>query len=508
MNKDINTLIVQKLQKNMLEILRSDLIKYTHVCSTTPEFTLNEAIKRMTSCDFNLSELLGCQNLFYNHKALAKKLFGPTRFSGVPIMHHEEHKFMRVLPVGNSHIAYGINLPSSILMSALMGTHRRDWGVQVSFCKTITTFMVENIIPYPLVPVEKATMDSFETLRGVVTASFASKYRPLQFRRNAYDSLFLESKDNGEKQSDGVMGETLIEDCAHMGPIMTIASELELRHYSALQITAWHFDIQWANNITPLRPYKNNTSNDTCDSSFMPKEARCAFVEVAPDTSLVLCVVDTDTAEVRKMNCATHSDYRSQQQERIWAHGWGPAIKFRRCGVLLKVPDTDTHLTLVPFDVDLTLDPKQHCDAFVEHGWNNLEFYKDSYYLASDGKGGTFKLPSVDVECMVAPYGTHIAISQDCPALAPYKAQQKKSQIPNNISQHERHEGWIAAWLVAQDYSVPSISTIPVVFKMQRRSKKTFALRVDVGTEHVRIFTDDHDRPLHKGCHLCLHELR
>ena len=509
--QDINTLITQKLQKNMLDTLRSDLIKYAHFCPTTPEYTLNAAIQRMTSCDYNLSELLGCQNLFYNHKALAKKLFGPTRFNGVPAFHQEEYKFMRIMPVGNSHIAYALNLPTCILMSALMGTHRRDWRVQVNFCKTVTSFMMENLVPYSLVPVNEATMDSFETLKGVINTPFVKKHRPLQFRRNGYDQMFIESSTttSDEKQSDGTMDKALVEDCAHMGAIIDLASELEVSHYWMLPLTAWNFEIAWGANgsVTPLRPYKNNTSDDTCEYAFTAQPNRCAFVKVAEDNSLILCVTDPDTGEVSKMSCGTPSMDRSQQQQKIWAHGWGPAYNFRRCGVLLHVPDSDTLLTLIPFNVDPTnMDTREYFDGLVRDGWNHFEFFKDGYYLASDGLGQTHKFTSVAVEEMVVSYGSHIAISNDCPHLTPYKTQHKIAHITETQEQN-KHPGSIAAWHVAQDFSVPSVCTVPVIVKMLTSSKKIFAQRMDISPNYLQIFPQDDGQLSHKGCHPYLIEL-
>ena len=45
--------------------------------------------------------------------------------------------------------------------------------------------------------------------------------------------MFIESSTttSDEKQSDGTMDKALVEDCAHMGAIIDLASELEVSHY-------------------------------------------------------------------------------------------------------------------------------------------------------------------------------------------------------------------------------------------------------------------------------------
>lgn len=500
-NKDLKKMVSEKLMKNVADVLEQDAKKYGQFCGDYHEISIEHAVKKLCSNDMNIMGLLGGGSVFYDHRAWVANVVGDgpgPKFKGVPLMHPGEFNILRVMHVGGGGIGYGINIPTALVYSSLMQKHSKGWGIQIQMAESLVTHVVEKYIPYSLLPINKANMDSFVTNQGVVESSFERKYRPLQIPRALGNQFAFQENDGGiENVKGGSTVYGVLEDTAHMQSVLSVASRLQYAHYWDLDLRQWNFEIKWGNrgDVTPLRFYENNRGlgEDETDSRFLGSddaEQKRAYVVVGENNILELCVVTGGGSgqEVR-MKCGDLHTDRVVQQKIVFGHKWGPAFKFQRSGILLSgVPLR----TLVPFD-------EKSPAELVKDGLEGVEYFRDGCYLArSGGEGGDVKLCTEEVERRIVKAGLSVGISHRAPAMGLYK---------NNASQiHYRNDpgfvpkvGYQLAKIVIDDSKIPVHGLVSVVMQVKRRRSKavTSVLRLNVAPSFIELFTAEEIN----GCH-------
>eukprot|EP00961_Rhodomonas_salina_P184625 2492725-Rhodomonas_salina.1 len=119
---------------------------------------------------------------------------------------------------------------------------------------------------------------------------------------------------------------------------MQLAQRMGCAHYTDVNLGAWAFDILWGNpgDVAPLCMYERNEACAALEEDYVagpPK--RYAFVKVAANNSLVLCVGQYDESE-GELRCDAPDELplgaasdRFEQQRRLFGLRWGPAPHFR-----------------------------------------------------------------------------------------------------------------------------------------------------------------------------------
>ena len=502
-NKDWKKFVNEKLQRNACEVLEEDAKQYGQFCADHHELSVIAAMTKMCANDFDLSGLLGGGAVFNDHRKWVANVMGEgpgPRWAGIPEMHRGEFNLLRVLPVGDASVGYGINIPTALVLSALMQQHSKDWGIQMQVAESVVKHVVEKCVPYSLLPLKGATMDNYVTDQGILETSFDGKYRPLSMGRiSCNTSVFQQKPSNAVDTQAGTTEYGVLEDTAHMQPLLSMASMLHYERYWDLDLQKWNFEVKWGGegDVTPLRFYPNNTALEGgADGRFAATAERVAYVVVLENNILELVVIDPVGGGEERVECGgLHCD-RTVQQKVVFGHQWGPAFKFGRTGILFRGATAEAPLrTLIPVEARAP-------DDMVKNGFEGLEYFRDGFYLASTGDpGDSVRLSVSEAEERIVRTGAPLGVSHDAPAMAAYSA--RASQINYRDSRRaegQPYPGVQYAKLVIDDSRIPIHGLVPVVMQMMHSNKKSGMrmLRVDVEPKFIQLFADEDAA---KWCH-------
>lgn len=469
-NKDLDEFKKMKLKENCIDCLKADAVKFAMFCKDSTKTPIGAALDTMLTTEYDLSGFFGGFDLFDKPQRLFRALFGADdRFSGMPA-HDSSPAMLRVLTLDQGDIALGINFASGVFFQALMEGSGCDWGLQVTVAKNITTFLLEHVIPYSLLPADSFFLDSYAPGSRVeqLRVRIDRKLRPLTICRNEKMAIPRVASEK-DRVVEGGNKHGLYEDTAHMAMILDMADRMNLQDATALFLTSWDFEVWWGGpgDVTPLQPFQRDPAfrgGDGMDEdAFSCKDGARACVRVGPANELELHVRRSDGSVHTGVLEPSGAGQRLQAQKVLFGLGWGPAPKWNRTGVVF-VHAEEGLCTLVPHDdVD--------DDAMYAEGVNGMKWFDVGamMYLALKGDGETVPVTAQEVQRGLLPHGACLL------AQATMDAFEGASFGPDNS-----HPEFVQSYLVTENAKFPHLGLVPVAVRcnLSANYSKTFFAQV------------------------------